>query len=134
MAHAVNASRESLRDAAVRVFGGVGFDLAFEAAGAEATMAAVLDAIKKGGRVVVLGVFGEKPRVNMAVVTEWELSLIGTLMYKHEDYIKAVELIAGGQVITGPLVTKHFPFEKYTDAYRFIDEQGDKTLKVMIDL
>jgi L-iditol 2-dehydrogenase/threonine 3-dehydrogenase len=55
-------------------------------------------------------------------------------MYKHEDYVKAVELIASGEVITEPLVTKHFAFEQYEDAYKFIDEQGDKTLKVMIDL
>jgi hypothetical protein len=31
-------------------------------------------------------------------------------------------------------VTKHYPFDQYMDAYKFIDEQGDKTLKVMIDL
>ncbi len=34
----------------------------------------------------------------------------------------------------GTNITKHFPFEEYMKAYRFIDEQGDKTLKVMIDL
>jgi len=55
-------------------------------------------------------------------------------MYKHEDYEKAVELIACGDVITEPLVTRHFPFEQYADAYAFIDEQGDKTMKVMIDM
>jgi threonine dehydrogenase-like Zn-dependent dehydrogenase len=70
----------------------------------------------------------------MSVVGDRELSLIGTLMYKHEDYLEAVRLIAEGKVITEPLVTGHFPFEKYKDAYNFIDAQGDKSLKVMIDM
>ncbi len=55
-------------------------------------------------------------------------------MYKHEDYIEAANMIAAGEVITGPLVTKHFSFEQYSDAYKFIDSEGDKTMKVMIDL
>jgi L-iditol 2-dehydrogenase/threonine 3-dehydrogenase len=129
-----NARKESLADASKRVFGDEGFGIAFEAVGVEATMDAAVQNIRKGGKIVVLGVFGEKPRIDMSIVGDREQTIIGTLMYKHEDYVKAVELIAGGQVITGPLVTKHFPFEKYTDAYKFIDEQGDKTLKVMIDL
>jgi len=129
-----NASKESLKEAAQRVFGDEGFDIALEAVGVEATMDAAISNIEKGGRIVVLGVFGEKPRIDMSIVGDREQTLIGTLMYKHEDYLKAVELIASGDVITEPLVTKHFPFEQYMEAYKFIDEQGDKTMKVMIDL
>ena len=51
-----------------------------------------------------------------------------------KDYEKAVEMIAGGMIKTKPLVTKHFPFAEYAKAYHFIEEQSDKTLKVMIDL
>jgi L-iditol 2-dehydrogenase/threonine 3-dehydrogenase len=129
-----NAGEESLADAAKRVFGEEGFDVVYEAVGVEATMDAAVQNIEKGGTIVVLGVFGEKPRIDMSIVGDREQSIIGTLMYKHEDYLKAVELIASGEVITEPLVTKHFDFEQYMDAYKFIDDQGDKTLKVMIDL
>jgi L-iditol 2-dehydrogenase/threonine 3-dehydrogenase len=129
-----NAEKESLAAASERTFGHEGFDVAFEAVGVEATMDAAVDTIQKGGTIVVLGVFGEKPRIDMSVVGDRELSLIGTLMYKHEDYMKAVGLIADGDVITGPIVTRHFPFEEYPAAYRFVDEQGDRTMKVMIDV
>ncbi len=129
-----NPKRETLGEASKRVFGDEGFDLAFECVGVEATMDAAVEYINKGGDIVVLGVFGDKPRIDMSVVGDRELTIIGTLMYKYEDYAKAVELIAEDKVITPPLVTKHFPFEQYIDAYHFIDKQGDKTLKVMIDL
>ena len=129
-----NANKEKLKDAVQMVFGDEGFQVAFEAAGAQNTLTGAIENIEKGGTIVVVGVFEEKPRVDMAVVGEHEISLIGTMMYKHKDYLEAAELIASGKVITEPLITRHFPFEQYLDAYRFIDQQGDKVMKVMIDL
>lgn len=132
--HTSNAREEPLEVAARRVFGDEGFHVAFEAAGSEATMAAAIEHIEKGGRIVVLGVFGGKPRIDLSVVGDRELSLIGTLMYRHDDYERAVELIASGEVVVEPLVTKHFPLEQYADAYAFIDREADRSLKVVIDL
>jgi CheY-like chemotaxis protein len=63
-----------------------------------------------------------------------ELSLVGTLMYKYEDFSRAVDLMAAGRVITEPLDSNHFAFEDYPGAYRFIDEAGDRSMKVFIDL
>jgi 2-desacetyl-2-hydroxyethyl bacteriochlorophyllide A dehydrogenase len=132
--HTCNVGKEKLSDAVRRAFGPKGFDVAFEAVGAETALDDAVQTIRKGGRIVVLGVFGERPRVDMSIVGDRELSLIGTLMYKHEDYEQAVNWIASGEVITDPLITRHFPFEQYAEAYRFIEAQGDRTLKVMIDV
>jgi L-iditol 2-dehydrogenase len=55
-------------------------------------------------------------------------------MYKAEDYRRAVELIDSGGINTGPLMSKHFAMIDYLQAYRFIDEQRDKTMKVFIDI
>ncbi len=129
-----NAARETLVDASMRVFGEEGFSVAFEAVGVEATMDAAVEAIQKGGTIVVVGVFEKKVKIDMPIVGDRELNIIGTIMYKHEDYLQSVELISEGKVITGPLVTNHFPFEEFKAAYEFIDSQGDKSLKVMIDL
>jgi len=81
-----------------------------------------------------VGVFGEKPRIDMGLVQDRELNLHGTLMYKREDYEKAVTLIASGKVITEPLMSKHFSMDEYLDAYKFIDQQRDRTMKVFIDV
>jgi threonine dehydrogenase-like Zn-dependent dehydrogenase len=129
-----NVRTGKLAHAVRRAFDADGFDVAFEAVGAEPSLDDAVQNIRKGGRIVVLGVFGERPRVDMSIVGDRELSLIGTLMYKHEDYLQAVRWIATGAVRTDPLITRHFPFERYAEAYRFIARQGDKTLKVMIDV
>jgi len=105
--HTSNAADESLAAAAERVFGVYGFDVALECVGIEDTMTAAVENIAKGGTIVVVGVFGEKPRIDMGLVQDRELNLHGTLMYKREDYEKAVVLIASGKVVTEPLVSKH---------------------------
>lgn len=129
-----NVAEEKLADAVEKAFGTEGFDVAFEAAGIESALDDAIQNIQKGGSIVVLGVFEDKPRVDMSVVGDRELKLIGTLMYKHEDYLEAVKWISSGKVITDPIITKHFPFEEYAAAYKFVDEAGDKTLKVMLDV
>jgi 2-desacetyl-2-hydroxyethyl bacteriochlorophyllide A dehydrogenase len=134
LAETSNAAEETLAGAAQRVFGPDGFDVALECVGVEATISAAIANIEKGGTLIVVGVFGEKPRIDMGLVQDRELNIRGTLMYKAEDYVRAVELIASGDVITEPLMSRHFPLEQYLEAYRFIDAQGDKTMKVFLDL
>jgi L-iditol 2-dehydrogenase len=134
LAHTSNAREETLRQAASRVFGADGFNVALECVGVEATMTAVISTIEKGGVIVVVGVFGEKPHVDLGLVQDRELNLHGTLMYQRPDYLRAVELIASGAVKTEPLMSTHFKFDDYLQAYHFIDQQGDKTMKVFIDV
>ena len=70
----------------------------------------------------------------MYYVGEHELNIFGSMMYRHEDYQEAVSMIADGLINTEPMLSKHFPFEQYLEAYHYIENQKDKTMKVMIDL
>ena len=83
---------------------------------------------------MVVGVFGEKPRVAMGLVQDRELTLVGTLMYRYPDYERAVELMSSGDVVTSPLKGAHFPFERYADAYEFIDEHREESMKVFVEV
>jgi L-iditol 2-dehydrogenase len=129
-----NPAEEDLGVASARVFGACGFDVAFECVGIEATMTEAIANLAKGGTLVVVGVFGEKPRVDLGLVQDRELNLRGTLMYQRQDYERAAEWVGSGKVLTEPLMSKHFTLDHYLDAYRFIDEQRDRTMKVFIDL
>jgi L-iditol 2-dehydrogenase len=134
IAHVSNAAHESLRDASRRVFGDAGFDVAWECVGAEPTMGAAVENINKGGVIVVVGVFAKKPNVDLGLIQDRELMMIGTLMYLRRDYDRAVQYIADGVIATSPLDTRHFAFADYLEAYRFIEEQADRAMKVFIDL
>ena len=128
------AGRETLKDASARVFGAKGFQKAFECAGAESAINEAIDAIQKGGTIVAVGVYGDRPRVNMGLVQDRELTLTGTLMYQKRDFVKAVRLMRSGALVTKPLETTHFPFGDYRAAYDFADREGERSMKIFVDL
>jgi len=43
-------------------------------------------------------------------------------------------MISSGKIITDPIYTTSFPFEQYLEAYRYIEQEGKRSMKVMIDL
>jgi L-iditol 2-dehydrogenase/threonine 3-dehydrogenase len=90
--------------------------------------------VEKGGDIVILGVYSKNPTVNMYFLGEHELNVFGSMMYRKEDYEEAVRMIDSGKIVTEPLISKHFSFESYREAYSYIEQKGDKTMKVMIDL
>lgn len=129
-----NVASTDLKSAVESTFGDEGYSVAFECVGIEATMTETIETIGKGGTIVVVGVFAEKPRVDLGLVQDRELKLVGTLMYKYEDYVEAVRLIHERLVKTEPLYSKYFSFNEYNEAYNFIDNERDKIMKVFIDV
>lgn len=129
-----NVGSENFATRAKETFGTQGFEVAFEAAGVEASLDTAIQQIQKGGTIIIVGVYGKRPQVDMSVLGDRELSLIGSLMYQQPDYEQAVDWIAKGDMQVKPLITHHFAFEDYAMAYQLIDKEPDKTLKVMVDL
>lgn len=130
----VNAAQEKLGDALLRDFGPEKADLILECVGVEATMTDAIANARKGTTIVVVGVFGKKPQVDLGLVQDRELSLVGTLMYQRPDYECAIDLVANGKIQLGEMITHRFPFEKYLDAYHAIEASHGDYLKVMVEL
>jgi L-iditol 2-dehydrogenase/threonine 3-dehydrogenase len=130
----LNVKETSFEKGVKSMFGDEGFQVGFEAAGVQSSLDALMQFVEKGGDIVILGVYSTNPVVNMFYLGEHELNVFGSMMYRHEDYEAAVEMISYGKIKTDPLITRKFPFEKYPEAYKFIEQQGDKTMKVMIDV
>jgi L-iditol 2-dehydrogenase/threonine 3-dehydrogenase len=90
--------------------------------------------IEKGSEIIIVGVFAKPVLVDLALVDEHEISIIGSMMYFHEDFELAAELLEKENIVVKPLVTQEFDFDKYDDAYKFIENEGEKCMKVMIKL
>ena len=131
--YAVNTSKIDLGSAIEECFGENGADAMLECVGVQATIEQAVKAARKGTDIVIVGVFGQKPAVDIGLVQDKELRLIGTLMYKEPDYYTAIELIQSGKISLKPLITKYFPFKDYGAAYKHIEQDKDRSMKVIID-
>lgn len=93
-----------------------------------------METIGKGSDVIIVGVHAKDPAISMFYLGEHELNLIGSMMYRHEDYVRAVEEISENRINLWPLVSNRFAFEQYAEAYEFIDANRETCMKVIIDL
>ena len=132
--YVVNAAQEDLGQAILSTFGPDKADLILECVGVQDTITQAVTNARKGSPIVVVGVFGEKPVVDLGLLQDRELSLIGTLMYQKKDYERAIELVTNGKLHLDQMVTHRFPFEDYLHAYQAIESSDGKYMKVMIDL
>jgi L-iditol 2-dehydrogenase len=132
--HVVNPQKEELGQAILKVFGPDKADLILECVGVQDTITQAVSIARKGSSIVVVGVFGKKPLVDLGLVQDRELSLIGTLMYQKKDYARAIELVGTGKLCLDQMVTHRFAFKDYLKAYEAIEASGGNYMKVMIDL
>jgi L-iditol 2-dehydrogenase len=130
--NAVNVAKTDLREYMTKKFGPDGADVIYECTASEAGINQALDLARKGVVIVIVGVYGSRVSVNMANVQDREYSLVGTLMYLHEDYVDAIRMLWDKKVDLKTLITNEFPFEKSADAYAHIDANRDNVQKVIL--
>ena len=131
--HTLNITKKTLKEAAQELFGEEGYQVGFEVAGVEVSIRSLMETIEKGSDIVVVAFFGKYPALSMFYLGEHELRLIGSMMYRHEDYLTAIDYVSKGIVNLKPLVSNRFAFEEYDDAYKFIDTHRETSMKVLID-
>lgn len=130
----LDVSKYDLSEETVKEFGADRADLILECIGFQATINNAINNARKGSDIIVVGVYPEEVGVNMGFIQDRELRLIGTLMYREEDYLDAINLIANKKVKADKLITDYFEFKDYDLAYKHIEERKNKVMKVMIKL
>ena len=130
----VNTCEADFGEALVSSFGPDKADVIYDCAGNNVTMGQAIRCARKGSTIILVAVFAGMAEVDLAVLNDHELDLNTTMMYRNEDYLEAIELVRAGKVDLKPLISKHFAFRDYAEAYRYIDENRETTMKVIIDV
>jgi L-iditol 2-dehydrogenase len=130
--YVVNPTKENLAEQLHRRFGADGADLVIECVGAGDTMDRAVELSRKGTDIVVVGVFGDRVPIDMGLVQEKELRIIGLARYVIDDFETAIELVQKGKVRLSPLLTHEFDFYDFQKAYEHIDKHSGETMKVTV--
>ena len=130
----VNTRERDFGEAFVEFFGPDKADVIYDCAGNDVTMGQAIKYARKGSTIILVAVFAKMASVDLAVLNDHELDLNTSMMYRSEDYEKAIELVQEGKVRLMPLLSKRFPFREYLEAYKYIDENRESTMKVLIDV
>lgn len=130
----VNVSKKDLKDEMTKAFGPDGADVVFECSANEHALNEVLNIARKGITIVIVAVYGGKASVEMANVQDREYSLVGTLMYLHEDYVEAIRLAEEKKVNLEKLISKRFDLTETAQAYQYIDDHKNDVQKVVLNV
>ena len=130
----VNTKSVNFGAALVEAFGPDKADVIYDCAGNDITMGQAIQYARKGSTIILVAVFAGLAKVDLAVLNDHELDLNTTMMYRNEDYLEAIELVRAEKVHLKPLISKHFAFCDYAEAYRYIDANRETTMKVLIDV
>lgn len=97
--HTVNAQRGRLAEAVGDV------DVAFEAVGAQPALDDAYAAVRKGGRLVLVGLFGRRPTIDAFGLVNREIDLIASVGYRHV-FPDMIEMVANGLFDPSKIVTR----------------------------
>lgn len=127
-----NTRSHNFGDVLVESFGPDKADIIYDCAGNDITIGQAIKYARKGSIIMLVAVFADLAKVDLAVLNDHELTLNTSMMYRNEHYIEAIQLVNDGKVLLEPLISEKFPFMEYQKAYEYIDENRETTMKVII--
>ena len=130
----INPELEDLVELIHKEYGKEGIDLIYDCVGVDKTISQAIQIARKGTRIMVVGVPEEKIKIDLSLIQDRELEIIGSLMYIREDFIEAIDLVQKEKIKADSFVTHHFKLKDIEKAFRLVTEGKEKILKVLIQV
>src|SRR5690606_17969962 len=107
------------------------FDVVIECSGSAPGAATALRSARRGGRYVQVGIFGRDVTVPLDLVLYKELTMTSGFASTPTSWRAAMRLIASGDVVLTPLVTRRVPIDEFFTALESAQRgEGLKTVVV----
>lgn len=114
--------------------GRIGPDVVFECTGAPRLLPVAVSAVRRGGRVVLVGIGHGVADVEPAQIVPYEREVVGSLGYRH-DLPRVIGLIDAGLLDPTPLITGVVPLEAaVSGAFDALLDDELQHMKVLVDL
>jgi len=110
---------------------GAGADVVFEVTGSAASAELMTRLPRTRGRIVVVAIFADPPKVDLFRFFWRELRLCGTRVYEHQDFELGIRLAASGALPLERLITQTYPLEQVQQGLEQM-ERGGAVMKVLI--
>ena len=111
--------------------GGAGADVVFEVSGSQPGAEMMTKLPRTRGRIVVVAIYGEAPKVDLFRFFWRELKLAGARVYEPADFDRAIELAAAGRLPLDRLITNVLPLDRLEEAMRQMERGGD-CMKILV--
>lgn len=118
----------------MRLTGGRGVDVAFEAAGAPETPQQAAAVTRPGGKVIVAGIPADDTMTMKASTVRHKGLTIKLVRRMKHTYPRAIRLVQTGMVDVKSLITHTFPLERIVEAFEMVAAYEDGVLRAIISI
>ena len=137
--HRINSDKQDLSEAVAEITGGVGVDIAVEAAGYPDTFNIVFSQVRQFGTVILFGIQSEQyVPIEHNYLMERQPHIIPTTGARSGDPISQIQdmvaLKERGWADPGKLITHRLGFSSVQNAYDMYEQRQDNVIKVVMDL
>ena len=112
---------------------GAGPDVGFECSSVPAVLDTLLDAVRPGGVIVNVSIWGHKPQVDMPKLVLKEIDLRGTIGYSN-DHPATIKLVQDGKVDLEPFITAKIPLKNLVlEGFDQLIHDNEHHVKILVD-
>ena len=128
----INAQREDPVKRIMELTDGRGADVVIEAAGSIEAGRQTFEIVRRGGRIVIIGVFPKTEfAVRMTDFVDKELTVYGVFRYAN-TYPTALSLVSAGKIELKPLITHVFTLDEIQRAMEVAEKKIGNPVKVIV--
>jgi (R,R)-butanediol dehydrogenase/meso-butanediol dehydrogenase/diacetyl reductase len=107
----LNRATDDVESALIQSTDGVGPDFTFETAGAAQTPVDAINWTRRGGTVVLVGIYSATPKLDFNQIVGLERTVIGSVAASPGDYQMAIDMIARGVIDVSFMVSDVIPLD-----------------------
>lgn len=110
---------------------GTGADVVFEVTATQSGASVMTELLRTRGRIVVVGIYSEPPKIDLFKFFWRELQLYGARVYDEVDFDNAIALAAKGSLPLDRIISGIYPLDQIQKAFESFDGNA-MAMKVLI--
>lgn len=130
----VDPANEDLQAIVAEMTGGQGVDFAYECVGAAPVVEPLLNALKIGGHMEILGVHTAPVPMDLVTVLFKELTIAGSVGYANA-FPGAIKMVQEGKIDLSPFITARVKADNFvTDGLEYLEDHKDDQIKMVVQM
>ncbi|KAL8806064.1 MAG: hypothetical protein Q9182_001596 [Xanthomendoza sp. 2 TL-2023] len=131
----LDPSKDDIVAKVKEICGGVGADVAFDAAGVQAGLDQALKAIRAQGTLVNIAVWEKPAQLQMNDLIFRERKYVGVTTYVQGDFREVLDAIAAGTLMPEPMITGRIQMDEIEEkGFKALIEEKDRHVKILVEV
>ena len=130
----INSGKLDIREEAMRITGGNGFDVCVEACGLSVTFLACIDCAAFAANIILIGNGKKETTFLHSILLKKELNVFGSRNSYASDFQAVIDLIAKGKVNVLAMASTVYPMDHAADSFKALADNDGSLAKVLIEI